>query len=689
MSRRKFVSDLLSVLIVTVLLTGVIHFRTYFRTVLTMHISVVSSSSTLKESIELLVKGQIFDVPPGYYNSTDCGINISADDVTIRASRGKVSIDCAGEDRHFIVEGNHVQIEGLTLLHGGSQSQPCTTGICPRLDGGCLLILGTNTVITDSVFIDCTAVHNGGAISIFTRGSSVLIKDVTIFNCTALRGGGVWSDGLLTVEDSNFSQNTADIDGGAIFLQGPASSLSAQRTFFGRNSAVVGCGGGIALRTTSRISGDQICGAIMNGGTVTLTDGVAFHENTAGYTGGAVYAQEEAVLIVHGAPGEVHFWNNSAGGGGAVHIRTCSFFAFSGRANLSGNYATDGDCGALYVSSSTTGSISGDVVFEGNVASEANWGYGGAIFVSYASDLDISGNVSFISNLALSGAGGALYAQYSTVSVTGMVAFRGNVAYVGGAATILGPGTLRFDGDVQLVGNQAMNLGGAVYAQNEGTFLEMAGNVTIAGNTASAYGGALCAWTATISVGGNATLTNNSAVNDGGAISLFPNSWLDVSGSAAVRSNKAGATAQGGGVASVSSQMSLRGGCIFAENVAGAGGAISLRHEPSPIAPVALFHSCSYPSIIEYLLGFFFLDISPFHSDMKWFCTERHSLQCSQFSIIILFSSFTSPSFRSFARNCHSLSALGGGSKRGKSISPFYDWRSCCGDCITADIIIG
>ena len=524
--------------------------------------------------------GQLLDIPPGHYNWTDCGINISADNITIRAPFGKVVLDCVGSNRHMIVTGNHVEINGFVLLRGATPEH-CDGNFCADQNGGCILILGIDTVIRNTRAQDCSAWRNGGAISV-SYSATVVLDGVQINNSTGFFGGGIWSAGSLTLDNCSFSGNTADTDGGAVFLQGPTAFLIAHNAWFGDNVAVSGSGGAITIRTvmsTGRIPQATCTGTLDgHGGTVTLLGGVRLHNNTAGLIGGAIFAQDGVRLTVFGGPAEVSIVGNSATRGGAIVARTCTGFNISGRVTISSNAATgEGDGGALYGAFSVSGFLSGDVLLEGNAASEANSGYGGAVFMTDDSFLTISGSVRFLSNQALAGAGGAVYAQlFSTVNISGNVLFRNNTALYGGAVCQLGTQQqtsstlILFDGDVQLVDNQGME-GGAAYIQSAA--MVVTGRVAFVGNSASDAGGAVQTQSSSLSVRGNVSFVNNSA-ETGGAVFAFLLPGLDVDQGALFQGNRA--QQLGGAVAAAGTSVALRGYAAFEENLAGSGGAVAL-----------------------------------------------------------------------------------------------------------------
>ena len=318
-------------------------------------------------------------------------------------------MDCNGQERHFIVYGKNVIIEGLALLNGSSKSEECTGDpwrCSIILDGGCLLIFGNNTLVSNCSLSGCHATRHGGAIGTSVNDSDVHVslQGTVISNSTAQRGGGIWSHGHLTLVDCTFNSNKAKIDGGAVSVHGPGASLFAMHTAFTRNAALRGCGGGIAAMTKNATLDPSIPCVVerppWNHSALTLADGVAFAGNQAGGQGGAVYAQDGVDLLIRGdGAAAVLFERNSAQRGGALYISLVDH-AIAGRVVFRGNAAVgQGDGGAVHVDCGCRGYIAGDVRFERNSASPVYGGYGGGVFVSL-SDIEIAGNVTFEGNQA-------------------------------------------------------------------------------------------------------------------------------------------------------------------------------------------------------------------------------------------------------------------------------------------------
>ncbi len=544
-----------------------------------------SENFSLRHAVESLMPNQTLNVPPGYYTSVDCGMNIRVDNVTIKSSLGDVVIDCSSMDRHFIIRGSNVTIEGLLLLNGTS-----TTGC-----GGCMLIHGNHTIVRNSRFVNCWAAEHGGAISISNLKTGVSLEGVSIQQSEATSGGGVWSRGLLALDNCILTFNTARQHGGAVFVQGPHAFLTAQQTIISSNTAFGGYGGGISMmvRNESVTScPDQVMIAPDGGGAI--LNNCTMENNWAETYGGAIFLQDGFALLLEGRGRGTLFEKNVASRGGAIFALFSQNFSVLGRVSFIDNSALGlGDGAALYLRCSCIGTIVGlgdGVRFENNTASIENYGYGGAMFLSDMTTLDISGNVSFVSNQAVGGYGGAMFLQRGgACKISGNVIFVRNIAIGGGAISNCWSGSTDLSGDVRFVDNIG-TFGGALDVETE-SWARVAGRVSFSGNrgvqtslpssitgfppdTPSA-GGAVYVTSASLVLRGNVSFENCTA-DLGGAIFAAPESDLTVGDSVRFRGCTA-ASGSGGALYIQSSTAWIGGETVVERNAAERGGGLFAR----------------------------------------------------------------------------------------------------------------
>ena len=370
-------------------------------------------------------------------------------------------------------------------------------------------------------------------------GASLSISGVTIENGSqndaapsdlstlASYGGAFYNDGILSVNNSALTDNSAYSGGGVVFADTAASATSISNSIVTASSSAVGYGGVLYVESGSiTLSGDIITGSnsYYNGGVlyddesgntvgaVTINDSTISNNEAYYDYGGALYLYDAGALTITGST----FANNVLDYyyGGAIFDETSGELTVSGStfdSNASGGY--DGYGGAIETDG-TDLSVSGST-FEGNIAN-----YGGAIYVYGSSATAVESiTTSTFSNNKGSGYyyyGGAIYDAEGDLQISAST-FDGNVAgYYGGALYYQSADGLYLVNDT-FDGNVA-NSGGAIYLDEAAT-------------------------TGTISLL-NDTITRNSAYYGGGiAYPEYANSIENT----VVAGNSGGASTDGGG----------------------------------------------------------------------------------------------------------------------------------------------
>ncbi|MEP4685933.1 MAG: CSLREA domain-containing protein, partial [Rhodopirellula bahusiensis] len=176
------------------------------------------------------------------------------------------------------------------------------------ISNGTISIIGFDR---ESSIIDLSAL---GHRAFQVGGDAVLnVSHMTIVNGQALQGGAIKADsrGHLTVDDVHLTENNADEEGGAIYIE-EGTIVSVVDSALTRNAAIRG-------------------GAVMTLGNVEAS-GIQFLGNEATDRGGAIAAAgEEAELVVHSSA----FVNNEAGGGAAISNDGAT--SYVANATLAGN----------------------------------------------------------------------------------------------------------------------------------------------------------------------------------------------------------------------------------------------------------------------------------------------------------------------------------------------------------------
>ena len=455
-------------------------------------------------------------------------------------------------DKHFYLDGSTtVTLENMELNGGSSNGGIEMTGgtgnfstIDFNKNAGAVKISGGSATFTDCKFLDGT----NGAVDISD------CDDATFSNC-------------------KFSNNTSGNDGGAVNISGGSNiKFNDSCEFTGNKSD--GRGGTINITagevsfTSSTFSNSH---SSSDGGTVSIVGGnpvefssCKFENCSADGNGGAVYMSDGSVSF----SGSNSFSNNSANNGGAMYVSGGSSLEFSSRTSFRNNTAnTNG--GALFINASSLTPDLSSITFTGNIASDGN---GGALYLR--SPATIGGT--FSENYAKS-SGGAVYINSSSSSVTiNEVNFNTNSSdYNGGAMYINSPAT--FD-EATFTENYATSNGGAIYIAGGNTITFGTDN-SFTSNTVSSDGGAIYIdGGSDIAFSGSNTFETNKAENSAGAIFINRGSNITFTGAnkfeanyspnegGAVTINSSGNIPSFTDVEFVNNSADNRGGTIFVSN---------------------------------------------------------------------------------------------------------------------------
>lgn len=239
------------------------------------------------------------------------GIYVNDNDPTSFAG----TLQIIGNGTTLATKSNHLELSNLILIGDTISNTGSVTvdirnegifeisGVTNKYDkiGGAISVLVGQEKIGETV----TAALN------FTQGGNLVLS-----GNSAEFGGGVGADVLMTgqyvfldfseLSSTTFLSNTAENDGGAIFLSSEtgASLIMGGNTAFYDNKAQDGSGGAIYLYSP----GDK--------SSATLGQNVLFENNSAGLYGGAIYAASNFTVR-----GNTLFHENSASlNGGAIYM---------------------------------------------------------------------------------------------------------------------------------------------------------------------------------------------------------------------------------------------------------------------------------------------------------------------------------------------------------------------------------
>ena len=314
-----------------------------------------------------------------------------------------------------------------------------------NVSGGAVYATSSNYMaIEESSFSKNTAngtgSNNGGG-AIWTSSSYGTIDNVNLTENSAYKQGGAifYSNAKnQTINNSAFSKNTANgttsSNGGAIYYYSSSTNSSIENTNFTENSAKAS-GGAIYYATNA------VNSSIKN---------ADFNENSAPTSGGAIYSATKNQTIADSS-----FSKNTANGsttskGGAIYYSSAVNTSIE-NTNFTENSAK-GSGGAIYSDKVNNQTITDSSFSNNNVIGRSGTAYGGgAVYYTASSNSSIE-NTNFTGNYILTGYGGAVYTAANTESISDSV-FNGNNA-TSGSAIYHDKGSLSIS-SAELLENQA------------------------------------------------------------------------------------------------------------------------------------------------------------------------------------------------------------------------------------------
>ena len=354
--------------------------------------------------------------------------------------------------------------------------------------------------LTDCMFMDNTGTFGAGAY--FTSGT--LTRCSFTDNMATNGGGGIYFEaGSRTLTDCTFTRNTATNNGGGANFGSFSTMIGC--TFTG-NIATTGTGGGAYFTRGGTLTGCDFMSNTAKSSTSSEGGGAYFKSST----------NDTAMLT------ECDFMGNESGFGGGIRLLVTGTLT---DCTFTSNTATSSGGGAHF---GNTATLTG-CTFMGNMATA---GSGGGIYSSTPSvaitvtlmDCD------FMDNEASTG-GGTYFSDQLITAILTDCTFTENDATTnsGGGSSFFGPATLT---DCSFTSNTAHFFGGGVFFFNDTGVVKLTG-CAFTSNTANEDGGGArfhgtatltnCTFTSnttTASVGGGAyflrasTLTNNIFANN-------------------------------------------------------------------------------------------------------------------------------------------------------------------------------
>ncbi len=487
-------------------------------------------------------------------------------------------------------EGNTIYPSGgaFYITGGTAIFTGCTFTSNVSSNGGAICAEGGDLTFSGSSFTGNTAEY-GGAMYI-SNNAKVTFSDAPKFtgNTASVSGGAIYTLNALTLDGATFTANSAGSYGGAIHFENASGSAITNAKFGngttqGQNSAPYGGAvsinsGLLTLSTTDFTlnSADIGGGAVYSMGTLSFGDGLTFSSNKA-LNGGAMCISGDGTISANSST--ITFSRNSATNGGAVYSTSGSSINSLTYADFLNNSATYG--GAIYIAGESSQSTfvldsTKDYTFSGNYASSE----GGAVYTLNADVLVEGLTIDGSSNSAGEGggflrSGGSAIIRNATIS--------GQYARFGGAVYSVGDATIT---NSEFIGNTAETNtgdynggGGAIYVLGslKVSSSDFSDNQSISPIEGHGGGAIFVSGDAEIDSSkftGNIHQNSGTVANGGGAIRVN-NGTLTVTAGIFTSNQAAGSTAsQGGAIFTQAAKTSITD-CLFRSNkAAGNGGAL-------------------------------------------------------------------------------------------------------------------
>ena len=394
--------------------------------------------------------------------------------ITVTGEETVLNLGVNGYDKKLTIEGD-TGVAFITVSGGATANMYENVTLQNRQSTGnaCVVIMNPNSVfnmhggeiencsravIADSgatfymqsgKILNCVSENNGGGVRLYE--ATFIMEGGTISGCTAVngRGGGLYAyNSTLTIERGTISGCTAD-EGGGLYAINSSTNSSTVNISGGTISgctAVIGNGGGLYV----------------DGSTITIEDGTI--------------------------SGCKALWSNNKGNGGGLYANNSAI-------NISGGTISGCDGrwgGGLYAENSSTITITDSTI------SGCKAGAGGGLCV-VGSTLNIKDDIISECIASDTGKGGGLYAENSTLTISGGT-IKGNKAAYGGGVALKDSKVKKEDPITNwtVVDNEAYKtdtgsgyIGGGIYLES-GSMDVSNGSNKIYNNTADGHGADIC-----------------------------------------------------------------------------------------------------------------------------------------------------------------------------------------------------
>ena len=361
--------------------------------------------------------------------------------------------------------------------------------------GGALYIEGQSRVnIYNSWFKNNTSDENGGIAYVF-NATLIISESIVSDNTAASTGGAVNAYQLASVklETTNFENNRACHDGGAVYLNDLSDSVMVNDCNFTKN----------------RAEGDG--GAIFSIDSNIVINSSHFTFSFAGSNGGTLINKEFGKISVFNS---IFLHNHAQNDGGMIHAHAsldCKCIQCIIVNNSAGNSG-----GVLYAHSSSHILLQSSRFYN-------NRAYKGGVLCVTAQTNIIVDNSSFHGSIkvdvgAVAFAHGGAHVRFSNST------FTNNSALYGGVLMAINNNII-FIENCTLSNNEALGSGGTIYARTACTLVIVGSNFLA---NWAAYDGIVLVSDSSNMTAENSIFTENFAGHDGGAIHVYDDSSISI-----------------------------------------------------------------------------------------------------------------------------------------------------------------
>ena len=441
--------------------------------------------------------------------------------ITVTGEGTVLNLGANGYDKKLTIEGD-TEVAFITVSGRATANMYENVTLQNRNSAlnACVVIMGSKSVFNmyGGVIEKCRAViadsgatfymqsgkikdcRFGGNRVISVNGRSKFIMDGgTISGCKADEGGGLYADNsIVTINKGTISGCSAGVGGG----------------LYATNSSEITISGGTISGCEGRWGGGLYA---TNQSTITINNGTISGCKASLGAGGGLYATNQSTININN--GTISGCEAVIGNGGGLYVNNSPININNG--TISGCKAVNGHGGGLYADNSTVtisgGTISGcdgllggglyaedssthssTVTITDSTISGCKAGAGGGLYVVGLTLNIKDGTISecFVSD---SGKGGGLFADQSTLTISGGRIENNKAAYGGGVA--LRDSKVKKEDPITnwtVVGNKAYKtdtgmgyIGGGIYLEN-GSMDVSDGSNRIYNNTADGHGADIC-----------------------------------------------------------------------------------------------------------------------------------------------------------------------------------------------------